>query len=201
MNLKKYGLGLSMLLATAIATSCGSKEEEKEEPKNALEAMQQMADKAEAMKDKAPVEPVDFRELRDLLPKSVGGLDQTEATGEKNGAAGFTVSQAEARYNSGESSIDVKIIDTGGIGGFGMMGLAAWTMMSVDKETATGYEKTTMIEGYKGYEKYDNGSKSGEVNVLVADRYVVTLNGSGVTMDQMKEAVGSIDLKKLAKLE
>ena len=201
MKTRNYALALTMLIAGTSLWSCGSKEEEKEEPKNAFEALQKIADKAEEMKDKPPVEPVDFRSLRDLLPSKAGGLAQTEATGEKNGAMGFTISQAEAQYSSDEANIEVKILDTGGVGGFALMGLAAWTMMSVDKETATGYEKTTKIAGHKAYEKYDNNAKNGEVNLMVADRFVVTVQGQGVTMSQLKDTVDEIDLKKLAKLE
>lgn len=83
-------------LLVLLLWSCGSKEEEqeKEEPKNAMEAIQQMADKAKEMQEKGPVDPVDFRSLKELLPSEAAGLERTEATGEKNGAMGFSISQA-----------------------------------------------------------------------------------------------------------
>ena len=46
-----------------------------------------------------------------------------------------------------------------------MMGLAAWSMMEMDKETENGYEKTSKIGDNKSYEKYDNGDKDGEIAV------------------------------------
>ena len=160
-----------------------------------------MADKAKEMQEKGPVDPVDFRELKEMLPATAAGLERTEATGEKNGAMGFSLSQAEGKYKDGEASMTVNIVDTGGVGGMAMMGMAAWAMAEVDKETATGYEKTTRIDGNKAYEKYDNERQNGELGVLVGDRFVVTVTGRKVTMDQMMATLDDIDLGKLAKME
>ncbi|WP_254562772.1 hypothetical protein [Dyadobacter diqingensis] len=188
-----------------LLSGCGSKKEEeeaKEEPKNAVEALQQFADKAKDMQNKEPVDPVDFRKLKELLPEKAAGLSRKEASGEKNGAMGFTISRAEARYSDeSNTSVHVEIFDTGGVAGVATMALAAWTMADIDKETENGYEKTTKIEGYKGFEKYNNESKSGEINVLVADRFVVNVNGDNLTMDQLKSILADIDLDKLSDLK
>ncbi len=145
----KVILSLGSLLALTLV-SCGSEEKaEVDEPKNPIEAFQQMADKAKDMQENGPVDPVDFRKLKDILPERAAGLERTEATGEKNGAMGFSLSQAEGKYGDGEASLEIEITDTGGVGGMAMMGMAAWAMAEVDKETATGYEKTTRIDGNK----------------------------------------------------
>lgn len=70
-------------------------------------------------------EVVDFRELKALLPESLGDLKRTNAEGEKSGAMGFTVSKAEADYNNEDYSkrIDLEITDISGATGF--TGLAA----------------------------------------------------------------------------
>lgn len=199
---------LSLALASVLLLSgCGGKkaeeeEKEKEAPSNAVEALQQFADKAKTMQNKEPVDPVDFRKLKELLPEKAEGMSRTEATGEKNGAMGFTISRAEAKYSGdGDASAHVEIFDTGGVAGVATMALAAWTMADIDKETATGYEKTTKLEGYKGYEKYDNQNKSGELNVLVGDRFVVNVNGNNLSVDQLKSILGAIDLDKLSGLK
>ena len=153
----KKGLILSLTLASTICLmSCGGKkedEEAKDEPKTGIEALQQLADKAKDMGNKKAVDPVDFRDLKALLPESTANLKRTEATGEKTGAMGFTVSMAKGQYlGEGDASISIEIVDTGGIAGMATMAMAAWTMADIDKETATGYEKTTKIEGFKAYE-------------------------------------------------
>jgi len=201
---KRFILSLS-LASIFFLSGCGGKkeeQEEKEEPNNAVEALQQFADKAKNMDNKKAVDPVDFRKLKELLPEKVEGMARKEASGEKNGAMGFTISRAEARYHSdADASAHVEIFDTGGVAGVATMALAAWTMADIDKETDSGYEKTTKLEGYKGYEKYNNDSKSGEINVLVADRFVVNVSGNNLTMDQLKNILSDLDLDKLSELK
>ena len=205
--MKKHFI-LTMVICSALfLTSCGGNKEKEEEAKNeepqsAVEAIQQLADKAKNMQTGEKVDPIDFRKLKELLPEEIAGLKRTEISGEKNGAAGFTISTADARYKGdGDASARIEIFDTGGIAGVGTMALAAWTMADIDKETETGYEKTTKLEGYKAFEKYNTESKSGELNVLVADRYVVNVNGDNITIDQLKAILGDLDLEKLAALK
>jgi hypothetical protein len=193
--------GCLLTLALTL-TNCGGKEEEQtEEPKNTMDAIQQMAQKAEEMQNREPVDPVDFRELKELLPSDAAGLERIEATGEKTGAMGFTISQAEAKYQKEDANIEVQILDTGGVGGMAMMGLAAWTMAEVDKETASGYEKTTLLNDHKAFEKYDNNQQDGELNLIVGDRYIVNVKGRNVSMDQLKGTLNELDLDKLAAMK
>jgi hypothetical protein len=143
---------------------------------------------------------VDFRALKALLPESVGGLKRVSATGEKGAAMGMGASHAEGKYEGGDNArMTIKVVDTAGLGGVAMAALGLATV-EVDKETETGYERTTVIGGNKALEKYDNKSRRGEVNILVANRFVVEVDGSGVSMEEMKEAAGKIDLAKLQAL-
>ena len=108
---------------------------------------------------------------------------------------GFTVSQAEATYAAGDASVDVKITDMGNFPGLAMMGLG-WAMGEVDRETATGYERTTTFRGHRAYEKADDAGYA-ELQVLVAGRFLVEADGSGTTMDQLKGLVEAIDFDAL----
>lgn len=204
--MKKH-LILSFVFGSALLfASCGGKKDEeetvKEEPKTAADAIQQFADKAKELQGKEAVDPIDFRKLKELLPEEINGFKRSEFSGEKNGAMGFTISTAEARYKKGDNtSVKVELFDTGGLAGMTTMALAAWTMADIDKETENGYEKTTKLQGYKAFEKYNNQSKSGELNVLVADRYIVNVNGDNVTIDELKDILGDLDLEKLADLK
>ncbi len=190
------------LAITALLTGCGQKEEKKQEDQHGVIALQQLADKAKAMQDRESIEPVDFRKMKELLPESLSGLKRTEISGEKQGAMGFTVSHAEARYTGdANASVKLEILDTGGIAGVASMALAAWTMAEIDKQTENGYEKTTKYDGHKAFEKYDSQHKNGELSVLVAERYIVNIHGTKVTMDQMKEVLKEFDLNKLSDLK
>lgn len=204
----KLSLLLAVMASVTLLTGCGGKSEEEkaeEETKvsvsDAVGAMKEMAEQAEEQQKNGPVETVDFRKLKELLPADVDGLTRKEATGEKTGAMGFNVSTAKGRYENsdGSASLELDIIDLGGTGA--IMGLAAWSMVDIDKETENGYEKTGKIGDNKSYEKYDNANKSGEISVLVGKRFMVTAKGDGISMDKIKGAVDDVDLAKLADLK
>lgn len=145
---------------------------------------------------------VDFRDLKALLPAELPGMKRTSAGGEKNGAMGMTVASAEGRYqNDTGSGITVKIADMGGTGAIGGFMQYGWASMEVDKETDTGYERSTTIAGNKALEKYDSANKSGETQVLVNKHFTVEVSGYNVTAEQIKEAIGKVDLAKLATLQ
>ncbi len=190
--------------AMLLLSSCGGdKEEEKKDPENPFEALQQIAEEAKDNANKKPVDPVDFRELKAMLPEKLLGLERTETSGEKSGAMGFTISNAKAEYENKDdnSSIHIEIMDTGGIAGVATMALAAWTMADIDKETSNGYEKTTEIDGHKAYEKYNNQDKSGELNVMVARRFIINVNVNNLSSDQMKDIISKLDIDKLEDLK
>lgn len=211
------------LLVAAAATACGGGSDEPgplDQLAAAKEALGDAGKTASAYKEmgdalaqmaadadsNVTVEPVDFRELRDLLPAELAGLPRAEATGEKTGAMGMTVSMAEAQYrpanddgSSSPPSLDVKITDVGAMRGMGMMGLAAWTMAEVDKETADGFERTAKYQGQPAFEKFSDsdGYRNGNVQVIVGGRFMVEVSGDNLDFDRIKGALDAIPLKKL----
>jgi hypothetical protein len=112
---------------------------------------------------------------------------------------GFTISHAEADYSNEDGSQNINIDITDMTGASGLAGLAAWgwTMAEIDKETETGYEKTTKYKGHKAYEKYDNQYQDGSIEVLVSGRYMVSVQGNNVPMELVKNAMDEIDIGKL----
>jgi hypothetical protein len=146
------------------------------------------------------VEPVDFRELKALLPESIGAMKRSSAEGEKGGAFGIAAAHAEGRYQGDSGSVDLKITDPGNLSGLAAMA-AMWMNMELDKETDTGYEKTGTANGRRFHEKYDKNSKSGEYTVIVGNRFMVEINGHGVEMPTMKKAIDQINLAKLESMK
>jgi hypothetical protein len=142
---------------------------------------------------------VDFRVLKELLPDEINGMPRTSSDGEKNSAMGFTMSRAEARYETQgtNSSIKIQISDVGAMTGAAAMAMYAWASVEVDRENQTGYEKTTTIKGYRGYEKFDRQTNYGELSLMVGGRFMVELEGNEVGMDALKAALDKIDLGKL----
>ena len=147
---------------------------------------------------KGAVEPVDFRALQTLLPEALGALKRSEVKGEKAGAMGIKMSNAEATYSAGgEARITLKIVDSGSMSGFAGMAGAAWMMVDIDRESSSGYEKTSTAGGRKSYEKWEKEGKHGEVNMVVASRFIIEIRGDGIDMKDLKQAAAALDYKKL----
>lgn len=208
-----------ILSLAGLATACKSPEQKaaEETAKNLEQASKQMAEATKnaganmgdamaamgaavsgAANAGKKVETVDYKELKALLPESLPGMKRTDASGEKTAAMGMQISNAEGRYRADNgSSITIKITDIGSMTGLAGMATYAWARVEVDREGDSGYEKTSTVGGYRSREKYDNSSKSGEVSVLVGDRFVVEVDGNNVDMDTIKSAVSKVDLGKL----
>lgn len=147
-----------------------------------------------------PVEPVDFRELKALLPESIGSMKRSAAEGEKGGAMGVVVSHAEGRYEGSGTNIQVKITDPGNLSAFAAMA-AVWMNVEMDRETDSGYEKTGSSGGRRFHEQYDKSARTGEYTMVVGKRYMVEVRGTGVDMATLKKAMESIDLSKLESMK
>ncbi len=202
---------ISILFLTIglIISGCGKggdnqpNEKETSEEKTGIKSLDEFVDNMKEvqknMEEGRKYEVVDFRELKTLLPETLGELKRTNAEGEKSGAMGFTISKAEAEYSSEDYSkrIDIEITDISGASGYAGLAAWGWAMADVDKETETGYEKTIKYKGHKAFEKYDNQNQYGSIEVLVSGRFMVSVNGNNVPMDEIKSAIDQIDFGKL----
>jgi hypothetical protein len=186
--------------------SSGNTQAEGEAPANLDDAMQAAGNVMQAFNQAASggktVEPVDFRQLKELLPESVDGMQRAEVSGEKSTALGMTISKAEARYTGEDRRvIDVTISDIGNASGLASLALYAWANNEIDKDSPTGYEKTTTFRGYKAYEKYSTRDHSGEMGVLIAKRFVVEAKGDAVSIEDLKGVLNKLDLSKLVNMK
>jgi hypothetical protein len=174
--------------------------ENKGDLENFSENMQKLS---ESFTEGKKVNPVDFRDLKSLLPEQIGNLKRTNASGEKTSAMGINISKAEADYTdeANNKKLDIEVTDLGSISGLTAFGAYGWYMADIDKETEEGYEKTFLYKGNKGYEKYNNKYQDGNLSVLVAKRFVVEINGNNVSMDEMKSALDMLNIGKLESMK
>lgn len=221
-----------LMLALATTAACGKSDEEKQaeaaaqQVKEATakfdEAAKQAAAQAEARSsDMAkgleamaqglagaasavgangkPVEPVGFRQLQALFP-NLPGWKKGKPTGERM-TAPVAFSQAEVHYTKGDSRIELTIMDSG----FHQLLLAPYTMFltsGFERKTADGYEKSTKVGDEPGWEKWNSTRKSGEVNAVVARRFLVQAEGREVDdINVLHTAIVKTDLTKLAAMK
>lgn len=162
--------------------------------KKMTEAMEQFGQK---MNEGAKVEPVDYKELKALLPEELSEMKRENASGEKTSAIGMKVSRAEATYTNDNSRIEISIQDMGTLSGMAAMAYG-WAFTDMEKESDNGFERTTTYKGHRAFEKYDQSDKDGEINVLVAKRFIVEVKGRGVSMDDIRSALDTVNVAQLA---
>lgn len=164
--------------------------------------LEQMAKGLEQMAagggDGKPVEPVSFRELQAVFP-DLSGWEKGKPTGEKM-TSPFSYSQAEVTYTNGDARIEAKLMDSA----FNQMLLAPFAMFltsGYEKETEDGYEKSVKVVGNPGWEKWNSEAKDGELNAVVAKRFLLQLEGNNIADTRpLYQIAEKADLGKLASL-
>ena len=146
-----------------------------------------------------PVDPVSFRELQTVMPE-VSGWERKNPTGERM-TAPFNFSQASVTYTKGDARIEQKIMDSG----YNQMLFAPFSMFMVagyEKETQDGFERSVNVGGNPGFEKWDKGTKNGELTVVVNKRFLVQVEGHDIADEKVLHTVlDQTDLKKLSGLK
>jgi hypothetical protein len=166
--------------------------------------MDQAADKIRGAKESVThelkVQPVDYEKLKMLLPKSLKKMKRTELFGEAASALGVKISYARAQYHAKkEGRIRIKITDMGTIKKLASLTMSAWVSANIERKSDDGYERTFEYNGHRAYTKYSRRKGEGEIKVLVADRFLVEIDGENAEMKAVAEALKKINMKKLAK--
>jgi hypothetical protein len=217
------------VLAAMLAAGCGKSEEQKaaekaaEEAREAADALKKAAEQtagaatAQGMQefakaiegvagalsgaspDGTAAAPISFKELQTALPE-VSGWTRETPTGERM-TSPVAFSQTEVTYTQGEANVDVKIVDTA----FSQLMFAGWTAFLVqgyERETQDGYQKSVTVGGHPGWEEWNSSSKNGELNLVVAKRFMVTVAGNNISDTKvLHEFASKIDAGRLASLK
>jgi hypothetical protein len=143
-----------------------------------------------------PRVPVDT--LKTFLPATVAGLARTETSSAGGDIAGVGASTAEAKYAGNGSTLTITVADLGSLGALASLGGAL--SVNADEQTATGFNKVYHEGGRTIAEEYDNSNHSGKYTVIVANRFMVTVEGTALPMGTLKSVAKSIDLAHLGAL-
>ena len=146
------------------------------------------------------VESLSAERIKAFLPETLAGLPRKSMSAERNQAIGMQISEAKARYGGGEGpDLSLEITDMGGARG--MMAFAGWAALESEKQTDTGFEKTYRKDGRMVHEEWDNANNRGEYGIVLGERFMAKVSGSATSLDQLKAAVGSLNLAGLEALK
>ncbi|HET9628480.1 MAG TPA: Yip1 family protein [Novosphingobium sp.] len=138
--------------------------------------------------------PVPAAQLQALLPPAIGAYQRTAT--ETNGA-GVVGSTAQATYTAADRSFTLRITDLAGLGA--LAGMSAAMGVEQSKEDGSGYEKTGTVDGHMQTEAWHPADHSGKFGVMLG-RFSVEAEGSAASIDELRQAVSTVDQGKLAAL-
>jgi hypothetical protein len=102
---------------------------------------------------------------------------------------------AERTYTKDTGSVTVRIVTDSPM-------LQGMMMMFTNPVIATADGgKLEKIGGEKAIVKYNSGDQSGNINMVIASRFLVTVEGSSVSLEDLKAYAKAVDYKKLATLQ
>jgi hypothetical protein len=144
----------------------------------------------------ARADVVHFKELLPLVDIRIPGWTmegKPSGTTLKQGAV--MVSEARVSFKGGDKTLEVIIMDFLGKPMPFLMG------QQLEMESSEETVRITTVMGFKALESYRRQDKQGELNISVADRFWVKIDGEGIdNLDVLKTAAQQMDLKKLATL-
>jgi hypothetical protein len=159
-----------------------------------LDKVQQATKQMEAAANgKSP--PVAPDRMKALLPETIGSYARSATEGVAAGPMGST---AEGTYTAGDKSFKLKISDMSALGA--LAGLGAAMGVEQSKEDANGYEKTTSVNGQMQTESWNKTTNSGKYGITINNRFMVEAEGQAGNIDELKQAVASIDQDDLQDL-
>ena len=145
------------------------------------------------------VDPISIDQLKPFVPDTFAGLARRSLNTEKTGVAALMVSKARAAYgDGGEKRVTLEISDSGSASG--LMSLASWATLREEREDDNGSERTHKVDGRLVHEKVSRHGAN-EFSIVLGDRFVVEAQGTGVTLPELKTAVGGLDLRGLESLK
>jgi hypothetical protein len=157
---------------------------------------------ARAAEEPQLAEVVDFSKLLSLFPEPPSGWAADKAEGTTEDAGGTKITTAHRDYKKGEAdnspTTSVSILDCAANPEYVASTTAAWTMST---STAEGYTKPLTIEGMPGYETFENEGKKGTLWLVVAKRYVLSIETQSQESKDLQEWLKRVDVKKLAEVK
>jgi hypothetical protein len=155
--------------------------------------LQQASNQMEKMAN-GEIKPLTADQMTPLLPQQIGSYARVSTSSTAIGMG----SEADATYESGDRSFELKITDMAALGGLTAMASAMGVEHS--EQDADSYERVRKVGDQMVSEKWDNSDSSGSYGVSIANRFYVEADGEASSIDELKAAVAAVDPGTLVSL-
>lgn len=132
-------------------------------------------------------------QLEDFLPSPLDGWSAEETDSQAAGAAMFGGGVSASRsYFKDNASVNIQIVtDSPMLQGMMML----FTNPALAASDGSKLEK---INGQKAIVKYSAADREGTIHIMVVNRFLVTIEGTDVTKDDLTAYAAAVDYDKLA---
>jgi hypothetical protein len=144
----------------------------------------------------ALADAIHFKELIPFVDIKIPGWTmQGKPSGSTMKQGKVVLSEARASFKAGDQTLEVIVLDFAG------KPIPFMMMPQMEMETSEETVRTTEVQGCKALETYRTKDKHGELNISVANRFWVKIDGEGIdNLQVLKDVAQQLDLKKLATL-
>ena len=138
---------------------------------------------------------VSLNQLKALLPKRSNGLKAVDTSAESSRLGNLQISSATTHFRavSGWPTLQLSITDYAGASGM----LALIGLVQTEQQTAHGYQKTFRVKNRPAKEQWNRQTQRGSFGLVVGGRFLVEAKGHAKTITTLRNAVLSVNLKKL----
>lgn len=199
--MKKYVLALFVF---SVFMSCKDNpvsqkiKETKDAVSNSTNAVQEMTNMQEDIKELQATTPLTNEELKSWLPEEVEGLRRISY---KAGQAGMmNISSIEAVYANEDKSkkFSISIIDGAGqVGAAATAGIRMVMSQDFEEEDENGFRRTMTKNGGKAIEEYRTGNNRSKIQLMESNRFYLEAKGTNMDLDEIWEAIEELNLEKL----
>ncbi|WP_124639532.1 MULTISPECIES: hypothetical protein [Amniculibacterium] len=200
--MKKY----IILLAAVALIGCKKEEAKKEgglgQAIDQVSSLSKIASSADELskhiEELSKLTPITNDQIKAIFPDVFMGNKRTEYSSGQ--AAILQVSMGEAKYKNsdGQKSVEIKITDGAGVGSSIVTGIMFTLQSDMEKETETGFEKVTEINGVKMLVKQDTSGETTDSSLkfLYKNRYLIEVDGD-YPVDELSRSISEIKLSTL----
>ncbi len=141
--------------------------------------------------------PLPAEALKAALPAALGALPRESIESQGTQSIGVATSFAKASYKAGAQSVDLSVVDLGGLAGLA----AAWSQTTLDRDTPEKTEKVYKQGDRTVREESRKDGSASEVRVLLGNGVMVEAKGRGVDAPALKALLAGVDLGQIENLK
>ncbi len=208
----KKQIALIFLLGL-LSFSCG-KDKNKEKEPGLLDAIEGISDLNKMAKEAEKIEeeneklltttPISNEVLKNILPESLLGYQRKKFSVGNQFMPDVAMGEAEYENENGDQ-ISLSVMDGAGETGSAMITLARLGFArDFEEQSDRGYKKSTTINGYKAVEEVEKDDYSDientKIDLMVTNRFLISIEGENISVNQLKKAVSELDLKSLEQI-